>query len=55
MKGHDLDTIINDSFRGGVGNDLDTPLFYFDKTNPSTQTSGGISFSTGPQSFVLPI
>jgi hypothetical protein len=24
MKGHDLDTIINDSFRGGAGNDLDT-------------------------------
>jgi len=24
MKGNDLDTIINDSFRGGVGNDLDT-------------------------------
>jgi len=24
MKGYDLDTIINDSFRGGGGNDLDT-------------------------------
>ncbi len=24
MKGYDLDTIINDSFRGGVVNDLDT-------------------------------